>query len=96
MNFTNTIQTNSLKIEIIFLINFLNVRLFEPNGLVPLETWDYGVILQWTSTAADSWVMEVGDLFKPQRFPFQSPWAAEIKDVFNHYATEYAKYKAAT
>eukprot|EP01089_Gocevia_fonbrunei_P017844 TRINITY_DN5915_c0_g1_i3.p1 TRINITY_DN5915_c0_g1~~TRINITY_DN5915_c0_g1_i3.p1 ORF type:complete len:245 (+),score=41.68 TRINITY_DN5915_c0_g1_i3:57-737(+) len=68
------------------LINMDYVVLVHPLQHEPIVKWDYNQVSQWIPTA-DGWTMVVGDLFKPEKYIFQSPWTTEIFDLYMVYMT---------
>lgn len=75
--------TKGLKLPSKALIIFgpSHVRVYELDGTTLLEEWEYSSISSFTRMA-DGWVIVVGDLFKPEVYTFQSPWAKEVDEVY--------------
>ena len=58
-----------------------SVRLYQTGTTELVLKWTYNNISQWSLTE-DGWTMITGDLFKPERYSFSSPWAISIYDLY--------------
>eukprot|EP01090_Pellita_catalonica_P020414 TRINITY_DN7290_c0_g1_i1.p1 TRINITY_DN7290_c0_g1~~TRINITY_DN7290_c0_g1_i1.p1 ORF type:complete len:1026 (+),score=139.51 TRINITY_DN7290_c0_g1_i1:354-3080(+) len=77
-------RNSSIPSKILMIINIHGISIFAPLQTEPTIFWSYDQISQWSPTT-DGWLMVVGDLFKPEKYSFQSPYANEMMDLYMAY-----------